>query len=116
MLSVRSDPAEMFGNLADRGWTDGLPVLPPTEAAVRAMIAASGLKGFSLGVFPPLNGNATVEKLAANAVMAGCLPEYFPAGARGGACDAATGIQSRRRADDDRQCRAAGDCQRTLSR
>ena len=79
MLSVPRDPAEMFHNLADRGWTDGLPVIAPTEAAVRAMIAASGLaKDFSLGVFSPLNGNATVEKLAANAVMAGCLPEYFP--------------------------------------
>ena len=41
-LSVPSDPAEMFSHFFDRGWTDGLPVLPPTVAAVQAMIAAGG--------------------------------------------------------------------------
>lgn len=56
-----------------------MPVLPPIRAAVDAMIAASGLqRDLALGVMPPLNGVATVEKIAANAVMAGCLPEYFP--------------------------------------
>ena len=79
LFSVPGDPAKMFRDLADRGWTDGLPVIAPTDAAVGAMIAASGLaKDVSLGVFPPLNGDATVEKLAANTVMAGCLPAYFP--------------------------------------
>lgn len=79
MLSVPRDPAQMLRDFAERGWTDGLPILAPTQAAVSALIAASGLaKNVSLGVMPPLNGNATVEKLAANAVMAGCLPEYFP--------------------------------------
>ncbi|HVO94349.1 MAG TPA: UGSC family (seleno)protein, partial [Terriglobales bacterium] len=56
-----------------------LPVLPPTRAAVDAMIAAGGAdKDFALGMMPPLNRVATIEKLAANAVMAGCMPEYFP--------------------------------------
>jgi hypothetical protein len=79
-LSVPSDPAAMFGWFFDRGWTDGLPVLPPTLSAVQKMVAAAGGKGTAavLGVIPPLNGVATVEKIAANAVMAGCLPEYFP--------------------------------------
>ena len=78
-LSVPSDPAEMFGCFFDRGWTDGLPVLPPTLAAVEKMFAASGMKADApVGVIPPLNGVATVEKIAANAVMAGCLPAYFP--------------------------------------
>ena len=78
-LSVPSDPAEMFSFFFDRGWTDGLPVLPPTLAAVRKMVAAGGKKADAvLGVIPPLNGVATVEKIAANAVMAGCLPDYFP--------------------------------------
>jgi hypothetical protein len=78
-LLVPSDPAETFSFFSDRGWTDGLPVLPPTLAAVRKMVAAGGKKAdVILGVIPPLNGVATVEKIAANAVMAGCLPDYYP--------------------------------------
>ncbi|HEX2930062.1 MAG TPA: hypothetical protein VHV54_10135 [Candidatus Binatia bacterium] len=76
---VPSDPAEMFDLFAERGWTDGLPVLPPTPSSVARMIAAGGQKRDDvLGVVPPLKGVATIEKIAANAVMAGCLPEYFP--------------------------------------
>jgi len=78
-LSVPGDPAEMFGYFYQRGWTDGLPVLPPTLAAVENMVAAGGQPAAAtLGVIPPLNGVATVEKIAANAVLAGCLPEHFP--------------------------------------
>jgi len=79
IMSVPIDPAEMFGYFFERGWTDGLPVLPPTMSAVEKMIVAGGQKAAAvLGVIPPLNGVATAEKIAANAVMAGCLPEYFP--------------------------------------
>jgi hypothetical protein len=79
ILSAPSDPAEMFSFLFERGWTDGLPVLPPTISAVQRMVAAGGKKADAvIGVIPPLNGVATVEKIAVNAVMAGCLPEYFP--------------------------------------
>ena len=78
-VRVPADPAQMFHFLAARGWTDGLPTLAPTAMAVDEMIAAAGLdKIASLGVIPPLNGIATIEKIAANAVMAGCLPEHFP--------------------------------------
>ncbi len=78
-FSVSIDPFILFGELVKRGWSDGLPVLPPTRAAVDEMVVASGMdKDFVLGVMPPLNGVATLEKIAANAVMAGCLPEYFP--------------------------------------
>ena len=78
-LSVPRDPADMFNFFCERGWTDGLPVLPPTLAAVQKMVAAGGKKADAVaGVIPPLNGVATIEKVAANAVMAGCLPEYFP--------------------------------------
>lgn len=87
VLRVPSDPAQMFHFLATKGWTDGLPTLAPTTTAVDEMMAGAGLdKNTSLGVIPPLNGFATVEKIAANAVMAGCLPEHFPlvvAGIRG---------------------------------
>src|SRR5438046_2666438 len=63
----------------ERGWTDGLPIVLPTRGLVEAMIAASGRgRDESLGVIGPKNGQATVEKLAVNAVMGGCKPEYFP--------------------------------------
>ena len=78
-LEVPSDPGLMFQYFINRGWSDGLPMLPPTEAAIDAMIAVSDLKRDELlGVIPPLNGIATVDRVAANAVMAGCLPDYFP--------------------------------------
>ncbi|HXV80191.1 MAG TPA: UGSC family (seleno)protein, partial [Candidatus Binatia bacterium] len=79
ILTVPRDPAALFHFVMARGWSDGLPVLPPTRAAVDAMIGSGGLpKGHVLGIIPPLNGIATIEKIAANAVMAGCLPQYFP--------------------------------------
>jgi hypothetical protein len=63
----------------EQGWTDGLPVVPPTEDAVRAMLAAVDADPqHSLGVIQPSNSRATLEKLAINAVMAGCKPEHFP--------------------------------------
>jgi hypothetical protein len=62
-----------------RGWTDGLPVVPPTLTRVEAMCAASARAPAEvLGEVEPLRGEATVEKVAANAVMAGCRPEHFP--------------------------------------
>jgi hypothetical protein len=78
-LSFSADPIAFFSEAVKRGWSDGLPMLPPTRTAVNATIAACRLeKDTVLGAIPPLNGIATVENLAANAVMAGCLPEYFP--------------------------------------
>ena len=63
----------------ERGWTDGLPIVPPTEERVRAMLAAvRDAPTDVLGRMPPVNGSATVEKAAINAVMAGCKPEHFP--------------------------------------
>ncbi|MGE5522494.1 MAG: UGSC family (seleno)protein, partial [Rhodospirillaceae bacterium] len=62
----------------EKGWTDGLPVAAPTLAAVQAMLAAAGRRADeALGPIPPRMHTATLEKLAANAVMAGCKPEYF---------------------------------------
>jgi hypothetical protein len=63
----------------ERGWTDGLPVFPPTDDKVLAMIDYLGRDpGEVIGVIPPGEGVATVEKIAINAVMAGCRPEYLP--------------------------------------
>ena len=65
--------------LWEQGWTDGLPVVPPTESLVREMLAGyGGDPSTSLGVMQPRNAQATLEKLAINSVMAGCQPEYFP--------------------------------------
>jgi hypothetical protein len=65
--------------LEAQGWTDGLPVIPPTEPLVEAMLAyTKRAPGDVLGRMDPLQGTVTVEKVAANAVMAGCRPEYFP--------------------------------------
>ncbi|MGR8918133.1 MAG: hypothetical protein ACU85V_00840 [Gammaproteobacteria bacterium] len=62
-----------------RGWTDGLPVVPPTAAAVAACLDAALLPPSHLvGVEPVRERAITAEKLAINAVMAGCLPDYFP--------------------------------------
>ncbi len=62
-----------------RGWTDGLPVVVPTAEKVSAMVAASGRSPRDqVGPIPPRWRRATIEKIAVNAVMAGCLPEYFP--------------------------------------
>lgn len=62
-----------------RGWSDGLPVVPPTPERVARML--SGTKRDpreELGKVAPQYGVCTVEKVAVNAVMAGCLPEYLP--------------------------------------
>jgi hypothetical protein len=63
----------------ERGVTDGLPVIPPTRERVERMIEATARpRGTLVAEVPPNFGRATVEKLAVNAVMAGCRPEYFP--------------------------------------
>jgi len=62
-----------------RGWTDGLPVVPPTPERVARMLEGVDLPGDSeVAVLKPLNGVATMEKIAINAVMAGCRPEHLP--------------------------------------
>jgi hypothetical protein len=61
------------------GLTDGLPTFPPQREVVDALVAGSGLAGDeSLGTLPPSGRVATVRDIAANAAMAGCLPEHMP--------------------------------------
>ncbi len=64
-------------DLFDRGWTDGLPVIPPTRERVDRMLGGAD-PARSLGPVPPGLGEATLERVAACAVLAGCRPEYFP--------------------------------------
>ncbi|MDO8670250.1 MAG: hypothetical protein Q7O66_02325 [Dehalococcoidia bacterium] len=69
----------MFQEFYERGWTDGLPVIPPTEERVQVFVDYLGRDaGEIVAEIPPENGVATIEKVAINAVMAGCLPEYMP--------------------------------------
>ena len=63
----------------ERGWTDGLPVVPPSDKSLAEMLAAGGLRGDeAIGEIPDRGVVVTAEKLALNAIMAGCRPEYLP--------------------------------------
>lgn len=64
---------EMF----ERGWTDGLPVIPPTSERVEAMLGGHDPDEL-LGEMAPAMARVTLERVAACAVLAGCRPEYFP--------------------------------------
>lgn len=71
--------ADVVETFMERGWTDGLPVVPPTPARVEAMLAAGGVEPDEvLGGIPSRGRVLTAEFAAVNAVMAGCRPEYFP--------------------------------------
>jgi hypothetical protein len=70
---------DMIEQYFESGWTDGLPIVPPTDELVDRMMAASGRNPMDVeGVIPPRHGVATIEAIAINAVMAGCRPEYMP--------------------------------------
>ena len=71
--------AEAIEDYFERGFTDGLPIIPPTPERVHAMLDTLGLSPDAiLGAVPTRNIVVTADKVAANAVMAGCLPTYFP--------------------------------------
>ena len=63
----------------DRGWSDGLPIVPPTAIRVIRMLNGTSRRSDEIiGEVPPNNLPCTIEKVAINAVLAGCKPEYFP--------------------------------------
>ncbi|MDP6349749.1 MAG: hypothetical protein QGG58_08245 [Chloroflexota bacterium] len=63
----------------ENGWTDGLPIIPPTPALVERTLSFTKLDpGDVIGQIPERRRTITVEKVAINAVMAGCRPEYLP--------------------------------------
>ncbi|HTO11278.1 MAG TPA: hypothetical protein VMQ51_06880 [Candidatus Binatia bacterium] len=77
-LSVR-DEADAIEMAYDKGWSDGLPVVPPTEARVRTMLEGARLEAnHQVGIIRDRAVVISAEKVAINAVMAGCKPEYFP--------------------------------------
>ena len=74
-----SDEEAFLEDSFERGWTDGLPVVPPTPEKVEAFLATVGLEPEEvLGAVPTREVAVTAENAAINAVMAGCKPEYFP--------------------------------------
>ncbi len=71
--------AEVQRVFLDSGWTDGLPIVPPTEEAVAEFLQFTDLSpDHSLGAIPPAQRAVTVRHVAANGVMAGCPPEFMP--------------------------------------
>lgn len=62
-----------------KGWSYGMPIMPPTKEAVDEMLKGTDLpRDYVVSRIPPKMGKATVEKIAINAVMAGCLPIHMP--------------------------------------
>jgi hypothetical protein len=78
-MSTLQDAVELIELYYQRGWTDGLPVIPPSETSINAMLSQMGLgKDEVVGEIPARNLKITAEKVAINVVLAGCLPEYMP--------------------------------------
>jgi hypothetical protein len=87
---VDNDPQAFFDFAEKQGWGDGLPLIPPTDERVQALLdTVAEPPEHVLGVVEPRRGEATVEKVAINAVMAGCPPRCFPVvvGAVRAVCD-----------------------------
>jgi hypothetical protein len=77
-IEIGSEEDEQEAMFA-RGWSDGLPLVPPTEErALRMLDGTARDPQEVVGLVPPDLAPATVEKIAVNAVMAGCKPEYLP--------------------------------------
>ena len=75
-LEVGTDPIEFHELLIERGWSDGMPLLPPTEDRVRALIDATPyFPDDVVSKLPPKDREATVELVAVNGAMAGLQPE-----------------------------------------
>ncbi|HEY7436144.1 MAG TPA: hypothetical protein VIE41_13475 [Methylomirabilota bacterium] len=76
---VPDDLLAFQGFMMERGWGDGLPMIPATPERVAAMLAGAGRPaGDLVAILPPRLGRATVERVAVNAVLAGAQPEHFP--------------------------------------
>lgn len=74
-----ADPFDAMELCYAKGWTDGFPVVPPTEERIVAMLAAAGLEPDAQVAFiENRQVSVTAEKIAINAVLAGCKPEYMP--------------------------------------
>ena len=78
-FELRDDYELIQSWFMDQGWGDGLPIAPPTLGRVERMLRGTGMPpDHIVSEIPPNYGSATVERVAINSVMAGCLPEYLP--------------------------------------
>src|SRR3954467_12118056 len=74
-----SEPIDEFEFFLDKHWSDGLPVVTPTEERVARMLTATKRDPNEVvGNIPPAMEPATVRTVAIHALMAGCKPEYLP--------------------------------------
>ena len=79
VLDLPADPVAFAAECIRRNWSDGLPLIPPTEERVAAMLAEAGRDALQvIAVLAPRQGEATVQAIATNAVMAGCEPKHLP--------------------------------------
>jgi hypothetical protein len=76
-MTLDDDPIALLAEFTERAWCDGLPIVAPTPERVAAMLGGRD-GGRLLGAMPPLWRQVTLDKLAINAVMAGCDPAAFP--------------------------------------
>lgn len=80
LVDMPDDVGRLFSEFMERGWCDGLPVVPPTKERVSAILAKGPIgRDESVGRMPPNYAESTGSLIAINAVMAGCEPAYFPA-------------------------------------
>lgn len=78
-IEVSADPRAQYELAQTEHWGDGVPMLPATDDAIEALLAATPYPAdHALCVLPPSNGVATIELIAINAAMAGCEPGAFP--------------------------------------
>lgn len=79
-VTIKSDGFDEINDLFyHRGWTDGLPIVPPTPERVAHMLLGADFSPDDVVAYlAPMGGKASIEKIAVNAVMAGCLPAHLP--------------------------------------
>ena len=116
-LSSRTYDADTISAVQElyhsNGWTDGLPIVPPTAEAVQACLDWAMMPADQLIGIEPVRGLAvTAEKLAVNAVMAGCLPMHFPVVVTAWTAMMQRGVPDARRHGEHRRLRGAGGAER----
>src|SRR5437016_6567496 len=80
MLELPDSLEAINDHFYEQGWTDGLPIIPPTPERVERMLDGMPWRAPDdvIGIVPPAMGEATLRNIAVNAVMAGCRPAYLP--------------------------------------
>ncbi len=78
-IEIPEDISDISRFFYEKGWSDGLPIIPPTEERVLSLLQGTKRKSDEVvAPIPPKWAEASVEKVAINSVMAGCFPEHLP--------------------------------------